>query len=139
MRSHQRRGVDYMNEMFAAVTDTAGDHLAYASAVVEHDGTLALSTVVASSPRNLFTYYFHNGGRRVTVDLWHITLEGVLHTRMNGTRRQWWVAPGPGYDRLPYREVRHQADLLATLDEDGLCCPAGQRCGGGLDRTGTDG
>jgi hypothetical protein len=128
-----------MKEMFAAITDTAGNHLAYASVNVERDGTFALTPVVRSSLENLFTYYFHRGGRRVAVDLWEVTLEGMLRTRMNGTRRQWWIAPQPArVEEAPITSIKPHGDLLTILGGDELCCLPGEPCGEEL-RTGTTG
>jgi hypothetical protein len=107
--------------MFAAITDTAGGHLAYATIVDDHDTMLALSLATPGSRENLFMYYFHKGGRRVVVDLEETALEGVLRTRMEGNSRQWWVTPKRTDDEPPPLTMQYQGELLP-------CCPRGQRC-----------
>ncbi len=72
------------------VYDGAGLVLSRGTCQVAKDGRTVMFTSVAD-PEALFQYYFGRRGRRVTVELEHVTKTGWLKTRWDGTGRTWFL------------------------------------------------
>jgi hypothetical protein len=93
--------------MLATITDLADTPVAQATVVLHRSGAIDLEPSRKARQR-LFEFYFLRGERQVALDLGDVVIRGRLRTRVDKTRRKWWVtlqaaAPVENTDERPAR------------------------------------